>query len=147
MRQPYSIHIFLYRITDDQPEYLIFKRHPRPDLALPGFWQGISGGVEDDETLQETVIREVWEEAGIRIPEAVPSGFISTYPIRDEWRVHYGEGPSHVKEHCFFFETDEEPKISEEHSEYRWIRFDEASDYLSYGDTLVALASVHRALQ
>ena len=53
-RQPRQVHIFLFRQRDDMYESAIFQRE---DMAL--CWQGICGGVEGEETLEEGAKREV----------------------------------------------------------------------------------------
>lgn len=59
-RQPKQIHVYLYRKNQNGYEYAIFQRSENPL-----WWQGICGGVEDDETIEEAAIRETYEEAGI----------------------------------------------------------------------------------
>ncbi len=83
MRQPFSVQVFLYRENNKKIEYLLFKRVPRPELDLPAFWQGISGGLEEGEKFDEAVIREVFEESGINITNYKKTGFVTTYPIKD----------------------------------------------------------------
>ena len=48
-RAPFNVLVFPYRHVDhDQFEYALFKR------SDAGFWQGVSGGGEDDETPLQT---------------------------------------------------------------------------------------------
>ena len=59
-RAPFNVLVFPYRRADDDEfEYALLRR------ADAGFWQGISGGGEDDETPLETAKRETYEEAGL----------------------------------------------------------------------------------
>jgi len=67
LRQPLSVHVFLYHFKGNNPEYLILNRFPMPQINLPAFWQGVTGGLEDNETFIEAAIREVHEETGIKI--------------------------------------------------------------------------------
>lgn len=61
MRQPLNIHVYLYRENlNGEFEYAIFQRADDPKC-----WQGISGGVEDDETIEQAALRESFEEAGV----------------------------------------------------------------------------------
>lgn len=52
----------IFRRTKDGPEYLLLKRLPERN----GFWQPVTGGVEDEETHEEALYREVFEETGVR---------------------------------------------------------------------------------
>lgn len=148
MRQPYSVQVFLFKKTvKNSFDYLLFKRVPRPDLDLPAFWQGISGGMEQNETLEEVALREVEEETGIEITKVYKSGFVSRFPIKDSWRPGYGPTPTHIDEHVFFAEINSDPILSNEHCEYKWCTITEAKELLTYGDNYSAFESVVKALE
>ena len=60
-RQPQQIHIYLYRTTPEgKKEYAVFQRSDDPACR-----QGVYGGIENNETLEEGAGREILEEAGI----------------------------------------------------------------------------------
>lgn len=59
MREPYQVLVFPYSISDKGLEYAIIRR------SDVGYWQAISGGGEDGETVIESAKREAWEEGGI----------------------------------------------------------------------------------
>ena len=59
-RQPRQVHIYLYRQRGDAVEYAIFQRADMPEC-----FQGVCGGGEGDETLEQAARREVFEEAGV----------------------------------------------------------------------------------
>ena len=99
MRQPLSVHVFLYHFKGNNPEYLILNRFPMPQINLPAFWQGVTGGLEDNETFIEAAIREVHEETGIKISDIKESGFVHTFPIQPECRKLYEEWSTHIEEH------------------------------------------------
>jgi dATP pyrophosphohydrolase len=73
MRKPKNVLVFLYRYNSDL-EYCLFYRKKEK------FWQGISGGVEDLETLEDTVKREVYEETGIKVNRIIKLDTISSIP-------------------------------------------------------------------
>ena len=65
-RQPQQVHIWLYRENGRAEwEFAVFQRSDNPDG-----WQGVCGGLEDGETLEEGARRELFEEAGIAGPPA-----------------------------------------------------------------------------
>ena len=59
-RRPEQVHIFLYRHSEQGYEYAVFQRSDT-DYC----WQGVCGGVEDEETPDQSARRELMEEAGI----------------------------------------------------------------------------------
>ena len=60
-RAPFQVLVFPYRKNlQNQFEFALLLR------ADEGFWQGIAGGGEDDETPLEAARRETFEETGIK---------------------------------------------------------------------------------
>ncbi|MDX3224882.1 NUDIX hydrolase [Streptomyces sp. ME19-01-6] len=55
-------------LLNDPGEYLLHLRDNIPGICHPGTWSFIGGGREGDETLEETIARELHEEAGLTIP-------------------------------------------------------------------------------
>jgi dihydroneopterin triphosphate diphosphatase len=148
VRRPFSVQVFLYR-REREVEFLLFKRRPRPDLDLPGFWQGVSGALLDGESFIAAAIREVAEETGIAITAPTATGHSVEYPIKAEWRPHYGPGPSRVEEdvYCAQIASDTQITLSLEHDECAWCDASSALDRLTFGQNRAALQSVLRALK
>ena len=61
MRLPIQVEAILFRKNEGEIEYLILKRKQERG----GFWQPITGGLEEGETLMEALRREIKEETGI----------------------------------------------------------------------------------
>ena len=88
----------LVLIHTDDLQVLIMER---ADKA--GFWQSVTGSIEDDETPYEAAIREVREETGI---DALAYRFedwhaTNTYEIYPHWRHRYAPGVTENVEHLF----------------------------------------------
>jgi dihydroneopterin triphosphate diphosphatase len=149
MRLPFSVQVFLTRVVNGERRYLLLQRTARPDLGLPPFWQGISGALEPGESFEQAARREVLEETGIQLNELTDTGFKHCYSIRDEWRVHYGEGRENVEEHIFSADVPAtvEPKLSPEHTQWRWCSVAEAREQLTFGNNAECLRAVERACQ
>ncbi|MFJ8676256.1 NUDIX domain-containing protein [Streptomyces sp. NPDC093589] len=60
-------------IYNETGEYLLHLRDQIPGIWEPGSWSLLGGGREpDDRSLEETIRRELQEEAGLNIPGLVP---------------------------------------------------------------------------
>ena len=148
MRLPYSVQVFLIRIVEGRPSYLLFHRNARPELGLPDFWQGISGALEAEESFADAARREVEEETGIVLTAVSDADFQHAYPVRVEWRPWYGPDPIEVREHVFFavISASTEPVLSTEHKSWRWCSPSEAAALLTFGANGQCLNAVEASL-
>lgn len=144
-RAPFQILVLPYRHTaEDGIQYALFRRS---DLE---YWQGIAGGGEGDETPLEAARRESEEEAGISSTQQyITLDAISSIPV-----IHFAEHESwgddvHViPEYAFGVDaTGVECAISDEHSELRWLPYQQAHDLLQWESNRTALWELHRRLQ
>ena len=46
-------------LENDKGEFLLYLRDNKPDIPFPGYWDLIGGHVEEGETPEEALIREV----------------------------------------------------------------------------------------
>ena len=142
MRKPKQVLVFLYQIINDKYEYCIFYRNDYH------FWQGLSGGVEDDEELIDTVKREVYEETGIKVNNVIKLDTISSIPgINVNKNFNYKNNIYVVYEYAFGINiNDEDIKLSDEHEEYRWVNYEEAIKLLKYDSNKTALFELNERL-
>jgi len=136
-RQPVNVLVFPFRKNaDGEYEYAIFKR------ADEGFWQGISGGVEEGEELINAAARECFEEAtipyGRKIYKLSTHNAIPSYIFYEHQT--WGNKVYLVDEHHFAIEAhDHEIMLSCEHTEYKWLKFEGARDILRFDSNKTAL--------
>lgn len=105
----------IYRENRDRRQYLLLK-------SRPGDWEFPKGGVEGDEELQQTAIREVKEEAGIDRFRLV-DGFREDYDY-----VFQANGKTIYKTvHLFIAKAyDPDVELSQEHRDLQWRDYEEA---------------------
>jgi dATP pyrophosphohydrolase len=108
-RLPFEVFVFVRR----GDEFLVAHRVP----SGGSYWHGIAGGVEKGETFAEAAGRELLEETGY-------AGAVESLgaPFR------YDE----VTVHPFIVDVPAgwEPKLNEEHDEYRWCSREDAVELL-----------------
>ena len=98
----------------------------------PGFWQSVTGSLEDGEELSATARREVLEETGIDAAAAEIIDWQTTtrYEIFAEWRHRYAPGILHNTEHVFSLLLPAAQPVTlavEEHLRYCWLPWREAA--------------------
>jgi 8-oxo-dGTP pyrophosphatase MutT (NUDIX family) len=128
MRLPIQVEAIVFRRNGSVIEYLLLKRQPERN----GFWQPVTGGVEEGETLEEALHREVTEETGIKDIVAMIQN------------LHYFEfsDPNRNQEYVYGVEVSSSEKVvhdQKEHSEHRWCSFPEALQLLHWKENKEAL--------
>jgi len=149
MKQPIQVLVYPVRADADGWEYLLLKRVPMPKLGLGGFWQGVTGGVEEGESLVNAALRELAEETGF-VPSALEAiNYSYSFPIQDEWRRYYESGVEEIEEHAFvaFVDQQQEPTISWEHDRWQWCGFSQALKLLTYAGNIEALKRCDRFVE
>ena len=121
--------------------YLILKRK----LHWTGF-EFPKGGFEENETIQEGIIRELKEEAGLKPKNVKKFNFSGKYDYDKKYRDRPGiAGQTYL---LYSIEApNKEIKIDErEHSGYEWLEFEEAFNKLTWRNQREALILVNDSL-
>jgi len=144
-RQPKQIHVYLYRKTQSGYEYAIFQRRDNPL-----WWQGICGGVEDEETFEEAAIRETYEEAGItdKLP-LYRLDNVSYLPVsifNERTQRIWGSDVVVVPMYFFAIPFYGEVMLSPEHTEVRWLDYANAHKLVYFLDQQTALYELNERL-
>ena len=143
MREPYQILSIPYRIVDDTPLFCIFRR------AGSSYWQFIAGGGENGETPIEAVERETTEEIGVdpkNIKQLTCIAYVPAEVIAESRRQHWDKNTYVIPEYSFAFECDSEPTLSNEHTEFKWLTYNEARELLKWDSNKVAMYEINRQL-
>lgn len=126
-KRPESVLVVVY--THDNEILALRRKHPNY------FWQSVAGSLEWDETPEQAVQRELYEETGLSDTELLVDWHTCNefliYPI---WRHRYAPGVISNKEHLFSLKIEAPCRIvldTREHSEYRWFSLSEAMIQIS----------------
>jgi dATP pyrophosphohydrolase len=144
-RASFNVLVFPYRKAENgEFEYALLKR------ADAGFWQGVSGGGEDEETPLAAARRETHEETGVS-PESsfLQLDTVVSVPVT-AYRESYlwGEDVYVIPQYCFGVLVEEsEFALSHEHTAHRWLKYEEALRMLKYDGNKTALWELDRRLR
>lgn len=126
----------LFRDTRGEREYLLLK-------SRPGDWEFPKGGVEGDEELQQTAIREVTEEAGIQDFQLI-DGF------RDEYDYVFEANGTRIHKtvHLFIAHSFEaSAELSSEHTDMQWRDYEQAVNTVTQDGPREILEDAHEYLE
>ena len=145
-RALFQVLVLPYRLLNHGIEYAVFKRSGFDD----DFWQGITGGGQDAETPSETAIRETWEESKIsRDSDFIQLDSFFSVPV-------YFFGDSHlwrkdkyvIPMYCFGVKAGgQEIILSDEHTEFKWLTFEDATEILKFENNKYALWELDQRLK
>jgi dATP pyrophosphohydrolase len=143
-RAPFNVLVYPYhKSREGELLYALLKRSDE------GWWQTIAGGGEGDETPEQAARREASEEGGISEEFALLelSTVIPVPVTAFEESQLWGDDVYVIPKYCFGVRLrDTTLAISSEHSEYRWLRYDEAQRLIRYDGERTALWELHSRL-
>ena len=112
--------IVLTGILKDNDLLLVVKRNEN-DILFPGAWEFPGGHLEDGETIKQGLARELKEEIGFNEDfNPIITHYTDEIKQKDGKMVHNIEID-------FIIDVNKEDlkiKLSEEHSEYKWVKRD-----------------------
>jgi dATP pyrophosphohydrolase len=135
MRAPFQVLVIPFLRERKKYFYAIFKRK---DLK---FWQGISGGGENEETPAEAAKRETFEETKIdKRSKYIALDSMATIPIINVGNYKWKEGILVLPEYSFGVEVfSKDLKVGKEHSGYKWLPYEKAEQLLKHDSNKTAL--------
>lgn len=135
---PESVLVVIYT---RELEVLLIERADRP-----GFWQSVTGSRDSlSEPLEQTAVREVFEETGIKIVESVQNRddhevsvehlqdwkIENVFEIFSVWRHRFAPGVTENTEHVFGLQIPEKFPVvlaPREHLNSIWLPYKEAAE-------------------
>lgn len=127
--------VIVFREDRGKREYLILRNRNNE-------WEFPKGGVEGNETLKETALRELEEETGL--------GEIELFgDFKESYDYEFYSSNEKIKKtvHLFLGRTSRpEVILSKEHYDYRWEEFENAYNTLSHSATSRILSEAENFL-
>ena len=119
--------------NSESAEYLLLRNRR-------GFWGFPQGHKEKGESEIQTLVREVFEETGIKELE------IHSYIGDIQYSYFKSDGMKSRKKVRFYFATTptREVKISEEHADFKWVTLVDALNMLDHAKLKLVLVKGHR---
>lgn len=119
----YAISLFILRPRDGAFDLLLMRRTGK---NLNGQWCQVAGSVEHGETAWQAAIREAHEETGLILNEVYSADICEQFYESD--RDAIAITPVFVA----FAPPDCEVQLNEEHDDFRWLSFGEATELLPF---------------
>lgn len=138
-RAPYNTFTIPYIKETGSVKYCIMLRSD-----MENCWQFIAGGGEDNETPLEAAIRETMEESGIssknKFTQLISLSYVPTFYFSQKAQLLWGTETFVIPNYCFAVEVqDYSILLSSEHTEYRWVDYDDAVKLLKFDSNKTAL--------
>lgn len=138
-RQPIQVHVYLYKKTKEMTyEFAIFQRADNDQ-----WWQGICGGVEENESLEMSARREVFEEAGIDEKHPLypleSKSYLPVYIFSDKTQAIWGKDRVVVPMYFFAMPYEGPITLSDEHTDFKWLSYEAAEPLVYFHDQKTAL--------
>jgi 8-oxo-dGTP pyrophosphatase MutT (NUDIX family) len=133
MKHIHSAGIIIYRTTYTI-EYLVLK-------YSAGHWDFAKGKMEDNETKEQAALRELLEETGLTT--TIDEHFEETF----SYIFNDYDGEKAEKTVSFFLgqvPSSAAVTLSDEHSDYRWLSYEDARNLLTYDNAKDVLDKAHR---
>jgi dATP pyrophosphohydrolase len=132
------LELHICRRTDEGDKFLLLKRSEQNKL-LPGIWQMVTGTIEPNESTKQALVRELEEETGIINSELYSIGRVNTFYLSKQDKICISP--------VFLSITETEAvKLSEEHSEYKWVCYEEACELIYWQNQIESLESIMKFL-
>lgn len=136
---PLRVNAFLFKKDDKETKFLCVRRVPQDG----GFWQTVTGTVSDEESLIQTITREIKEECGIASDKIIKI----TGPVYEfEWI----KKDKNIKEFVYLVEVDSNVLVilnKDEHNDFAWCTGSELVEKLEKEDNKKAASKVFEYLK
>jgi dATP pyrophosphohydrolase len=132
-----SNYIELHIYNQDKKKYLLLKRALHKIYG--GTWQMITATCENNESTPQTAIRELYEETRLKPVKLFAVPHVNTF--------YFDINDSICLSPVFLAIVDSDTVIiSEEHTDYKWVSYDEAIELINWPDQIQSLEIIKKYL-
>jgi dATP pyrophosphohydrolase len=132
------IELHICRKTEAGFKFLLLKRSAAAKI-YPGIWQMITGTIESHEHTKDTLLRELNEETGLMPLKIYSIPRINTFYLAISDKIC-------MSPVFLTLVNKAEVKISNEHTEYKWASFEEATELIHWPNQVESLEIIKRYL-
>ncbi|MBT9141645.1 MAG: RNA pyrophosphohydrolase [Dehalococcoidia bacterium] len=127
--------VFIYQWEKSELKYLLLKRNRK----LGGYWQPVTGFIEESEKNREAALREISEETGLE-------NYVRLIDINHVFCFEMHGIPHSVS--VLAMEVAEPPaiSISSEHTDHQWLPYQEARRTLYWDNNVAILDKLNNQL-
>ena len=132
-----SNYIELHIFNPYTGKFLLLKRASHK--IYPGTWQMITATCENGETSKQTALRELSEETSLNASKLFSIPHVNTF--------YFDINDSVCLSPVFLvFVDSENVKISDEHTDYKWVTYNDAIELIHWPDQIESLNVIWRYL-
>ncbi|MBS4008126.1 MAG: NUDIX domain-containing protein [Clostridium sp.] len=127
--------VFIYQWDKSEPKYLLLKRNRK----LGGYWQPVTGFIEEAENNREAALREIGEETGLKMyVRLIDLNHVFCFEMQG---IAYSVS-------VLAMEVADPPaiNISLEHTDHQWLTYQEARRTLYWDNNVSSLDKLHKRL-
>lgn len=129
-----ELHI-CYKSTEGD-KFLLLKRSDKAKI-YPGIWQMITGTIESHEHTKDTLVRELEEETGLKPQKIFSIPRVNTFYLAVADKIC-------MSPVFLTFVENQEVRISDEHSEYKWALYEEACSLIHWPNQVDSLSIIKK---
>lgn len=118
------IEAHVFRQVKNDIEFLLLKRSK--EVKYPELWQMVTGEIDKDEKAYQTALREIVEETGLHPLRLWVVPHINSFYSPEENEICM------IPVFAALVNMNDEVKISNEHSQFKWVNKDEAKKLLAW---------------
>lgn len=127
----------VFRQVENDIEFLLIKRADDDEL-FPGLWQMVTGSIDENEKAFETALREIREETGLIPLKLWVAPNVNSFYNQTKDAINL------IPVFAVLVDSNSKVVISNEHSDYKWAKIDEAKKMLAWNGQRKSVDTIHQ---